>query len=38
VRTQALGNVIDRYKQAENKAQDKREQNEVDDRSQRKAK
>ena len=36
VRTQALGNVIDRYKQAESQAQDKREQNEVDDRSQRK--
>ncbi len=38
IRTQALGNVIDRYKQAENKAQDKREQNEADDRSQRKSK
>ncbi len=35
VRTQALGNVIDRYKQAENKAQDTREQKESDERSQR---
>lgn len=36
VRTQALGKVIDRYKQAENKAEDKREQKEADDRIQRK--
>jgi flagellar FliJ protein len=33
VRTQALGNVIDRYKQAEIKEQDKREQKESDDRN-----
>ncbi len=36
VRTQVLGKVIDRYKQAENQAQDQREQKEADDRSQRK--
>jgi len=36
VRTQALEKVMDRYKQAETKAQDKREQKESDDRSQRK--
>lgn len=36
VRTQVLGNVIDRYKQAETKAEDKREQKESDDHSQRK--
>ncbi len=36
VRTQALGKVMERYKQAENKAEDKREQKESDDRSQRK--
>jgi len=35
VRTQALGKVIDRYKTAEVKDQDKREQRESDDRSQR---
>ncbi len=35
VRTQILGNVIDRYKKSENRANDKREQNEADDRSQR---
>ncbi|MEJ2529684.1 MAG: flagellar export protein FliJ [Gammaproteobacteria bacterium] len=35
VRTQILGNVIDRYKKSESKANDKREQNEADDRSQR---
>lgn len=35
VRTQALGKVIDRYKMAETKAQDKREQKESDDRNQR---
>jgi flagellar FliJ protein len=33
VRTQALGKVIDRYKQAETKAEDKREQKESDDRN-----
>jgi len=38
VRTQALGKVIDRYKQSENHAQDQREQKEADDRSQRKPK
>lgn len=32
-RTQALGKVIDRYKQAEVKDQDKREQKESDDRN-----
>ncbi len=36
VRTQALEKVMDRYKQAETKTQDKREQKESDDRSQRK--
>jgi len=36
VRTQALDKVIDRYKQAENQAQDQREQKEADDRGQRK--
>ncbi len=35
VRTQALGKVIDRYKHAETKAEDKREQKELDDRNQR---
>ncbi len=35
VRTQALGKVIDRYKKAENRAEDKREQKETDDRNQR---
>ncbi len=35
VRTKALGKVIDRYKQAETKEQDRREQKESDDRSQR---
>jgi flagellar FliJ protein len=35
VRTQALGKVIDRYKKAETKAEDKREQKESDDRNQR---
>jgi flagellar protein FliJ len=35
VRTQVIGNVIDRYKKSERKATDKREQNEADDRSQR---
>ncbi len=35
VRTQILGNVIDRYKKSESRANDKREQNEADDRSQR---
>jgi flagellar FliJ protein len=33
VRTQALGKVIDRYKNAENKAEDKREQKESDERN-----
>ncbi len=36
VRTQVLGKVMGRYKQAEIKAEDKREQKEADDRSQRK--
>lgn len=35
VRTQVLGKVIDRYKKAEVKDQDKREQKESDDRNQR---
>ncbi|TVO79026.1 flagellar export protein FliJ [Sedimenticola selenatireducens] len=35
VRTQALGKVMDRFKSAELKAMEKREQNEMDDRSQR---
>jgi flagellar FliJ protein len=35
VRTQALGKVMDRFRSAEQKAVDKQEQNESDDRNQR---